>query len=119
MQSDPAPERLTPDRPLTGPCFSTTPHRWGPPGHGYQPHSAIRIGEWKAIYFYDPRKWELYNVRGDIGEMRDMADSRPDILRRLAARMCALHAELGAQYPMLKSTGEPEPPTWPEDITTK
>ena len=92
------------------------PHRWGPPGHGYQPHSAIRIGEWKAIYFYDPRKWELYNLRGDIGETRDMADSRPDILRRLAARMCALHAERGAQYPVLKSTGEPEPPTWPEDM---
>jgi len=89
------------------------PHKWGPSGYGYQPHSSIRIGEWKAIYFYDPRKWELYNIGEDIGETHDMAETHPDILRRLAARMRALHAKLGAQYPTLKSTGEPEPPAWP------
>jgi hypothetical protein len=25
-----------------------------------------------------------------------------------------LHAEMGAQYPTVKATGEPEQPAWPE-----
>lgn len=92
------------------------PHKWGPPGGcGYQPHSAIRVGDWKAIYFYEPRQWELYNLREDIGEKRDLAPAHPEILRRLAARMRALHEELGAQYPTQKATGEPELPVWPID----
>ena len=95
------------------------PHTWGPTGHGYQPHSAIRIGKWKAIYFYDPREWELYNIKQDIGETRNLAEKHPVILRRLAARMRILHAKLGAQYPTLKSTGEPEPPLWPGAIRPK
>ena len=90
------------------------PHKWGPEGdNGYQPHSSIRIAEWKAIYFYEPRKWELYNLSQDIGETKDLAAERPDILCRLASRMRASHAELEAQYPTVKATGEPEPPVWP------
>jgi hypothetical protein len=27
--------------------------------------------------------------------------------------MRLLHVEMGAQYPTLKATGEPEPPAWP------
>lgn len=90
------------------------PHMWGPIGDGYQPHSAIRIGEWKAIYFYEPRKWELYHIRQDIGEEMDLSRENPDILRRLAACMRELHVKLGAQYPVVKITGESESPVWPE-----
>jgi len=68
---------------------------------------------WKAIYFYDPRIWELYDLSQDLGETRNLAEAHPAVLRRLAARMRALHGELGAQYPTLKTTGEPEPPWWP------
>jgi len=89
------------------------PHQWGPGVGGYQPHSAIRIGNWKAIYFYDPRTWELYDLSQDLGETRNLAATHPAVLRRLAARMRALHGQLGAQYPTLKTTGEPEPPAWP------
>lgn len=92
------------------------PHTWGPPGHGYQPHSAIRVGDWKAIYFYEPRSWELYNLKDDIGEEHDRAQTQPEVVRRLAARMRSLHAKLGAQYPTDKTTGEPEPPAWPEGV---
>jgi arylsulfatase A-like enzyme len=91
------------------------PHKWGPPGCGYQPHSAIRVGDWKAIYFYEPREWELYQIGQDIGETRNLAAARPEILRRLAARMRTLHGKLGAQYPTAKATGAPEPPAWPAD----
>ena len=90
------------------------PHKWGPSGRGYQPHSAIRIGEWKAIYFYEQRDWVLYNIRQDIGETQNLADTHPDRLRRLAGEMRALHDQLGAQYPIAKATDLPEPPRWPE-----
>lgn len=89
------------------------PHVWGPQGLGYEPHSAIRIGDWKAIYFYEPRRWELYNLSEDIGEERDLAVSQPEQLRDLAGQMKRDFATMGAQFPTNKETGQAEPPVWP------
>ena len=76
------------------------------PDQGYAPHSAMRDGKWKIIYFYDRRKWELYDLSADIGETRDLSGTQPQTLRRLAKKMAALLTQRGAQYPVDKSTGE-------------
>ena len=61
------------------------PHQWtGKPVVGYQPHSSIRLGDWKAIYFYQPQRWELYNLREDLGETSDLAASREALGRVLS-----------------------------------
>lgn len=85
------------------------PHVWGPKGAGYQPHSAIRLGVHKAIYFYEPKRWELYDLSADIGEEQDLAQAQPERLDQLAHRLQDELRLRGAQWPRLRSNDQPEP----------
>ena len=89
------------------------PHVWGPKGPGYEPHSALRLGDWKLIYFYQPRRFELYDLAHDLGEEHDLAAAQPERLRALAARMRQELESRGAQWPTRRQTRAPEPPVWP------
>jgi len=88
------------------------PHVWGPRGPGYEPHSSIRLGDWKAIYFYQPQRWELYNLKNDLGEVKNLANTHPERLKELSDRMKIEHDRRDAQYPVNRETKEPEPPLW-------
>ncbi len=57
----------------TRPLVFHHPHVWGPRGRGYQPHGALRLGDWKAIYFCEGREWELHDLAADPGEREDLA----------------------------------------------
>lgn len=86
------------------------PHVWGPRnGPGYRPHSAIRIGDWKAIYFYHRQDWELYDLANDLGEAHDLAASRPRKLGELATALQSELDRLGGQFPVNLQTGDAEP----------
>ena len=74
------------------------PHYRAGPGH--DPYSVVRDGDWKLIRFYDPPKAELYNLAGDLGEKRDLADSEPTRVRELEALLDKRLVELGARMPM-------------------
>lgn len=89
------------------------PHVWGPKGLGYEPHSSIRTGDWKAIYFYEPQTWELYDLSKDLGENHELSSEYPQELVRLAGEMRRLHERLDAQYPLNKVTDQEESPRWP------
>jgi len=89
------------------------PHVWGPDGLGYEPHSTIRLGDLKAIYFYQPRRWELYDLSRDLGEEANVAVSQAEELKKLADRMRSEFVSRGAQFPTNKETGIEEPPLWP------
>lgn len=81
------------------------PHQWtGSPSGGYQSHSSMRKGDWKVIYFYESEEWELYHLKDDIYESRDLSDSHPSKLKALANQLKTSLEERGAQFPMdLKS----------------
>jgi len=79
------------------------------PAEGYAPHSAMRDGKWKVIYFYDRQSWELYDLSADIGEKHDLAGGNPDVLGRLAKQLIALLNDRGAQYPVDKAAGREVP----------
>ena len=98
-----------------GPLVFHYPHKWGgkDEGWGYQPNSALRSGDWKVIYFYDPRAWELYNLKDDLSEARDLAAEQPAKLAEMAGLLMSELKRLGAQYPIDKSTGKEEPPVLP------
>ncbi|MGK0185518.1 MAG: arylsulfatase A-like enzyme [Verrucomicrobiales bacterium] len=86
------------------------PHQWtGKPQGGYQPHSSIIFGDWKAIYFYEGQRWELYNLARDIGEQHDQAADAPDQLDALAAMLKAYLVRVGAQWPTTRQSERPEP----------
>lgn len=70
---------------------------WEFPSYGGQ--QAVRMGDWKAVRQKmmvrknpDPLKIELYNLKDDIGESRDMAAAHPEIVARMRERMAAEHA---------------------------
>jgi len=90
------------------------PHVWGPrnPGWGYEPHSAMRLGDWKVVYFYQPQRWELYRLDTDLAEQHDLAASHPEKLRKMAARMIAELVDRDAQWPVNRHNGLAEPPVF-------
>lgn len=93
------------------------PHQRGEdPEGGYQPHSSLRQGPWKAIYFYETRRWELYNLQEDIGETKNLAGAQPDTLSRLAALLRSLLVERKASWPVNRHTKASEPLLLPEEI---
>ena len=76
------------------------PHVWGPKGRGYQPHSALRWGDYKIIYFYEREEWELYNLVKDVGEKNNLLPTEKQIALRLANKMVQLLTTRKAQFPL-------------------
>ncbi|MGB9605030.1 MAG: sulfatase-like hydrolase/transferase, partial [Bryobacteraceae bacterium] len=52
---------------------------------GGEPGSAIRLGPWKLIQFYQHPRRELYNLEKDPGETTNLIDREPQVARRLGA----------------------------------
>ena len=50
----------------------------------YRSHAALRKGDWKIVRDKPNRPWQLFNIATDQSEARDVADSRPDIVKELA-----------------------------------
>jgi hypothetical protein len=53
------------------------------------PYGAVRAGDFKLIEFYDDNRVELYNLREDLGETRDLAASLPEKAAELRQRLHA------------------------------
>lgn len=47
---------------------------------------ALRVGDWKLVAAGANGPWELYNLRNDRGEMRNLAAEKPAKARELAAK---------------------------------
>jgi len=52
---------------------------------------AVQMGDWKAVRLARKGTTELYNLRDDLGETRDVATAHPDIVTRLEAVMQSAH----------------------------
>lgn len=68
-------------------------------GSTWKPGAAIRVGEWKAIKFYHYGETELYNLKDDIGELKDLSQSQPEKLKELLAKLEAIQKETNAKLP--------------------
>ena len=51
----------------------------------HEGNRALWIGNWKIVAAGKDGPWELYDLRSDRSETRDLAAERPDEVRRLAA----------------------------------
>lgn len=63
------------------------------------PVSLIQSGEWKLMEFLEDGRLELYNLRHDIGESRNLAQEMPDKAKELYARLVAWRTEVKAPMP--------------------
>jgi arylsulfatase A-like enzyme len=80
-----------------GPVFWHYPHYYFFPKT--TPTSAVRDGEWKLIEFLEDRRVELYNLKDDIGESRDLSGSMPDKTDALRRMLHAWRTKVDAQMP--------------------
>jgi arylsulfatase A-like enzyme len=86
------------------------PHKWGPEGPGIEPFSAIRLGDWKLIWFHDDRggatpRLELYDAARDCGESRERSADQPEKRAELERALRDALRKSGAQMPADRATG--------------
>ncbi|MCG8507639.1 MAG: sulfatase [Rhodospirillales bacterium] len=72
------------------------------------PHSALRLGDFKLIRFYENGGLALYDLSRDLGEKDDLAKSMPEKAAELNRRLEAHLAEVGAVLPMANPHYDPE-----------
>ena len=75
---------------------------WHYPHYGNQggtPGSSVRAGDWKLIEFFEDGRRELYNLREDIGETKDLSGNRPEVTERLNGLLKNWRAEMEALEP--------------------
>lgn len=64
----------------------------------------VRVGDWKLFRWFgampgDPERYELYNLRDDLSETKNLAAAQPDRVKELDALMDGFLADTGATYP--------------------
>ncbi|MFP4365825.1 MAG: sulfatase [Bacteroidales bacterium] len=64
-----------------------------------RPGSAVRFGDWKLIQYFEYNDIELYNLKEDIGEKNNLADSNPDKLKELLTMLEKWREEIDAPVP--------------------
>jgi len=67
------------------------------------PVGAIHRGDFKLLEFFETGAIELYNVRDDVGETRNLAGTSPAQAAELRAQLAAWRKQVGAAMPVMKS----------------
>jgi arylsulfatase A-like enzyme len=68
-------------------------------GHEIPPYSIVRSGDWKLIRWSEEPRFELYNLRDDLSEARDLAAAMPERVSELDAQLSAWLRNVGAKLP--------------------
>lgn len=63
------------------------------------PVAAVRKGEYKLIEFFEDGRLELYDLRDDPSESRNLAGSYPEVVTNLQSEMAAWRRNVGARVP--------------------
>jgi arylsulfatase A-like enzyme len=66
---------------------------------GGVPGAVVRSGDWKLIEFFEDGRVELYNIKADVGERSDLAQSQPDKAAELRSDLHAWQASVNAKFP--------------------
>ncbi len=64
-----------------------------------RPGSAIRLGYWKLIQYFENNDIELYNLNDDIGEKTNLAKSNPSKVKELLGLLESWRSETHAPVP--------------------
>ena len=79
---------------------------------GAMPYGAIRRGDFKLVEHFNEMKVELYNLREDLSESRDLAAAQPQKVAELRDRLHAWRKEVGAQMPTPNPNYNPAKPEY-------
>lgn len=64
-----------------------------------RPCGIIRLGDWKLHQYFEDGGLELYNLREDIGETKELSKDKPEKTRELLTRLEAWRKKTGAPVP--------------------
>lgn len=60
-------------------------------------HSAIRIGDYKLIKFWNLKKTELYNLKDDLSELNDLSEKYPQKVKEMETELMKYVKEVNAE----------------------
>ena len=83
------------------------PHYWA---GRVPPYGAVRAGDWKLIEFYEDMRVELYNLKDDLGETRDLAKDNAEKTAQLRQMLHRWRQEVAAQMPTRNPNYDPAQP---------
>lgn len=64
-----------------------------------RPQSAIRMGNYTLVHFYEGDRDELYHLPGDVGEQRDVSKEKPKKTAKLRTALDAYLRDVNARLP--------------------
>jgi arylsulfatase A-like enzyme len=79
------------------PIFWHYPHYSG--GLGGKPSGAVRLGNYKLIEFYEDNHIELFNLKEDALEKKNLAEANPEKAEELKRLLHQWRKDVGAQMP--------------------
>ena len=68
-----------------------------------EPSSAVRMGDWKLIEKFQDESFELYNLKNDPGEKKNLAESQPQKAKELKQVLSDWQTATGAPRPVEKN----------------
>ncbi|MFM8263727.1 MAG: sulfatase-like hydrolase/transferase [Pirellula sp.] len=85
------------------------PHYQGEGG----PQTSIRVGDWKLIHFYEDGRDELYNLKDDLSERKNLATQEASQVKELHQQLEKYLARVDAQLPTKNPDFNPSNPPEP------
>jgi arylsulfatase A-like enzyme len=81
---------------------------------GFLPGTYVRKGDWKLLRFYADNddgtdRFELYNLKDDIGETKNVAGTRPELVRELNDLITGFLRDTDAVIPVRNPDYKPKP----------
>lgn len=64
-----------------------------------RPGAAIRLGDWKLHLYYEDNKQELYNLKEDLGERKNVVAQHPEIAKKLHSMLLNWQSSVNAPLP--------------------
>ena len=95
---------------LKGDAGKARPLFWHYPhyhGSTWKPGASIRDGDWKLINFYHYEKVELYNLKDDPSEKKDLAKTNPTKTKEMEEKLLAWQKIMKAKMPVANPNYDP------------
>jgi hypothetical protein len=74
---------------------------------GSYPAGAIRVGDYKLIELYEDGRIELYNLKDDISEKKDLSPKMPEEADKLKKMLQDWRKSIGARMPVVNPDYDP------------
>jgi len=84
-----------------GSVFFHYPHKWPAhlKGEAGSSTSAVRVGDYKLIYFLKTKTTKLFNLKNDLGETSDLAKVMPELEKHMMGVLQGLWNRVDANFP--------------------